>query len=230
MSPLLPRSSIAKKLVNGATGLGLFLFILIHLIENLLLLAPDPLLFNSWAHFLQKLGPLLIVIELGLLAFFLAHVYSAVMVTFDNLRARPTGYRVNAFAGKPSRKTGSSQTMIVSGLVLLGFVVWHVWTFRFGPGVESGYVVQIDGEMARDLHRLVAEFFSDLWNVTIYVAVMVFLGFHLRHGFWSMFQTLGAFHPRYTPLFFSIGIVVAVLLAVGFIVIPIWMYTTGGVA
>lgn len=229
MNPLLPHSSIATKIVNGATGLGLFLFVVIHLGENLLLLANDPLLFNSWAHYLQKFGLLLILIELGLLAFFLAHVYSAVMVTLDNWKARPTGYRVNAFAGEPSRKTGSSQTMIVSGLVLLGFVIWHVWTFRFGPGVESGYVVQIDGEAVRDLHRLVVEFFADLWNVTIYVGVMAFLGFHLRHGVWSMFQTLGVFHPRYTPLCFAIGAVVAALFAVGFIVIPIWMYTTGGV-
>lgn len=229
MSSLLPRSSVAKKIINGVMGLALILFILFHLSANLLLLANDPDLFNRWVHFLEGFGPLTRLAEVGLLVFFVLHIYSAVMVTIDNLRARPVGYRTRGSAGNPSRKTASSQTMVISGLLLLAFLVWHVWVFRFGPGLESGYVALIDGEAIRDLHRLVVEYFADLWNVTLYVAVMVFLGFHLRHGFWSMFQTLGAFHPRYTPFFFGVGAVVGLVLAVGFIVIPIWVYTTGGV-
>jgi succinate dehydrogenase / fumarate reductase cytochrome b subunit len=110
--------------------------------------------------------------------------------------------------------------MIYTGLVLLAFVIWHVYTFRFGPH----YTVEVDGVAMRDLHKLVVEFFSNPWNVVAYVAVMVFLGVHLRHGFWSALQSLGAYHPRWTPIWYTGGLVVALALAVGFIVIPVWVY------
>ncbi len=216
----IPRSSVAKKIVNAITGIGLFLFVIVHLSENLLLLTGNPGDFNRWAHFLFSLGPLLTVMELGLLAFFLVHIWSALVVYGDKLKARPSGYEVVRAAGGASRKTLSSQTMIYTGLVLLVFLVWHVATFRFGPE----YMTEIDGVAVRDLHRLVVEFFSNPWNVVAYVAVMVFLGFHLRHGFWSALQSLGAYHPRWTPVWYTGGLVVALVLAVGFIVIPVWVY------
>ncbi len=221
---LFPRSSIAKKWLNGLTGLGLFVFMAIHLSENLLLLANDPMLFNGWAHFLRKFGPLLYLIEVGLLLFFLGHIFSALSVYFDKRKARPSRYAVQGNAGGASRKTASSVTMIFTGLVLLAFVVWHVLTFRFGPGIAQGYVAILDGEQVIDIHRLVVEFFSNSINVAIYVGVMVFFGFHMRHGFWSMFQSLGAHHPRYTPALYSLGVLVGLLFALGFIVIPIWVY------
>jgi succinate dehydrogenase / fumarate reductase, cytochrome b subunit len=95
-----------------------------------------------------------------------------------------------------------------------------VMTFRFGPY----YTVTVDGVEMRDLHRLVVEVFRNPVNVALYVAVMVLLGLHLRHGFWSALQSLGAYHPRWTPLWYTGGAIVAALLAVGFIVIPVWVY------
>lgn len=215
-----PRSSIAKKFLNAVTGIGLALFVIVHLAENLLLLTGNPDDYNRWAHFLHSLGPLLTVLELGLAAFFLAHIWSALLVYWDKLKARPQGYRVYRSAGWTSRQTLSSQTMIYTGLVLLAFVIWHVITFRFGPY----YTVMVDGVEMRDLHRLVVEVFSDPINVALYIGVMVFLGFHLRHGFWSALQSLGAYHPRWTAVWYSGGVLVAIALAVGFIVIPIWVY------
>ncbi len=216
----IPRSSVAKKIVNAITGIGLFLFVSVHLSENLLLFTGNPADYNRWVHFLFSLGPLLTVMELGLLAFFLVHIWSALAVYWDKLKARPSGYEVVRAAGGASRKTLSSQTMIYTGLVLLAFVIWHVITFRFGPH----YTVEVDGVAMRDLHKLVVEFFSNPWNVVAYVAVMVFLGFHLRHGFWSALQSLGAYHPRWTPVWYTGGLVVALALAIGFIVIPVWVY------
>jgi succinate dehydrogenase / fumarate reductase cytochrome b subunit len=213
-------SSVAKKFLNALTGSGLGLFVIVHLSENLLLLTGNPDDYNRWAHFLFSFGPLLTLLELGLAAFFIVHIWSALMVYWDKLTARPTGYRVYRSAGWTSRQTLSSQTMIYTGLVLLAFVIWHVMTFRFGPH----YTVTVDGIEMRDLHRLVVEVFSNPVNVAIYVAVMIFLGFHLRHGFWSALQSLGAYHPRWTPLWYTGGAIVALVLALGFIVIPVWVY------
>ncbi len=215
-----PQSSVAKKFLNAVTGIGLGLFVIVHLSENLLLLTGNPDDYNRWAHFLFSFGPLLTLAELGLAAFFLVHIGSALMVYWDKLKARPQGYSVYRSAGWTSRQTLSSQTMIYTGLVLLAFVIWHVITFRFGPY----YTVVIDGVEMRDLHKLVVEVFSNPINVALYVAVMVFLGFHLRHGFWSALQSLGAYHPRWTPVWYTGGAVVALALALGFIVIPVWVY------
>lgn len=216
----LPRSSVAKKFLNAITGIGLFLFVVIHLSENLLLLTGNPDDYNRWTHFLKSFGPLLILIELGLAAFFLAHIWSALIVYRDKLKARPSGYSLYRSAGWTSRQTLSSQTMVYTGLVLLAFVIWHVITFRFGPYYET----TVDGVTMRDLHKLVVEVFSNPVNVALYAAVMIFLGFHLRHGFWSALQSLGAYHPRWTPVWYSGGVLVALVLALGFIVIPLWVY------
>lgn len=217
---LWPRSTVAKKFLNALAGIGLLLFVIVHLSENLLLLAGNPAAYNRWAHFLFSLGPLLTVMELGLLAFFLVHIWSALLVYWDKLKARPRGYSVYRSAGWTSRQTLSSRTMIYTGLVLLAFVIWHVITFRFGPY----YKTVVDGVAMRDLYQLVVEFFSNPINVALYVAVMIFLGFHLRHGFWSAIQSLGAYHPRWTPVWYSGGVLVAFVLALGFIVIPVWVY------
>jgi succinate dehydrogenase / fumarate reductase cytochrome b subunit len=213
-------SSVAKKFLNAITGIGLGLFVIVHLSENLLLLTGNPNAYNRWAHFLFSFGPLLTLLELGLAAFFLVHIWSALMVYWDKLKARPSGYSVYRSAGWTSRQTLSSQTMIYTGIILLAFVIWHVMTFRFGPY----YTVTVDGVEMRDLHRLVVEVFRNPVNVALYVAVMVLLGLHLRHGFWSALQSLGAYHPRWTPLWYTGGAIVAALLAVGFIVIPVWVY------
>lgn len=217
---LWPQSSVAKKFLNAIAGIGLFIFVVVHLFENLLLLTGNPDDFNRWAHFLESFGVVLRIIEIGLAAFFIAHIWSSLLVYWDKLKARPHGYRVYRTAGWTSRQTLSSQTMIYTGIVLLAFIIWHVITFRFGPY----YPIMVDGVEMRDLHRLVVEAFNEPMNVVLYVAVMVFLGFHLRHGFWSALQSLGAYHPRWTPLWYSGGVLVAAALAVGFIVIPIWVY------
>jgi succinate dehydrogenase / fumarate reductase cytochrome b subunit len=120
--------------------------------------------------------------------------------------------------------------MIYTGVVVLAFLVYHVLTFKYGPGVDEGYVMTIDGVAVRDLYRLVVETFAQLPYTIIYVAVMALLGFHLRHGFWSAFQSLGMNHPRYTPIIYGIALLFAVVMAVGFLIIPVAVYLRGGAA
>ena len=229
-------SSVGKKFLTGITGLLLCVFILEHLSGNLLLLYNDSAPFNRYAHWLHGLGEVLIIVELGLAITFVIHIIMGISVAVRKADARPRGmrYHKTAGAGNPSRKSLSSVSMVVTGVVLLIFVIVHLKMFKFGPGVEAEYVdvhlTEIHGEEVRDLYRLVEEKFSNVWTVIGYVAVMLLLGLHLRHGFWSAFQSLGVGHPRYAPLIYSVGIVFAIAMAVGFLLLPILIYLRGGVS
>jgi succinate dehydrogenase / fumarate reductase cytochrome b subunit len=206
----------------------LFLFVIGHLAGNLLLFVGADA-FNAYAHKLISLGVLLYVIEAILVTAFLVHMVTAISVTWNNWKARPDRYKVSAGQGEPSRMTISSKTMIWTGLVLLVFLVVHLITFKYGPGIEQGYVVELDGEPVRDLYRLVVESYGQVGYTAFYVVCMALLGFHVRHGFWSAIQSLGGFHPKLTPVAYSLGLFAAAVLAAGFIVIPVWFYFAGGV-
>lgn len=217
------RSSVGKKYVMGATGLIMIIFLIEHLSGNLMLLSKNPDPYNKYSHFLLSFGDILVVLELILLAFLLFHVYSGITVALGKRKARPDGYSKTASAGAPSKKTISSVTMIWTGLLTFVFLAIHLKTFKYGPH----YSTVVGGIEMRDLHRLVMEVFQKPIYVIWYVGALAFLGFHLRHGFWSAFQSLGVNHPRYNGLIYTVGILVAVVLAVGFIAIPIWIYFTG---
>jgi succinate dehydrogenase / fumarate reductase cytochrome b subunit len=222
-------STVGRKILLAVTGLCLFGFIIVHLVGNLFLLV-GPEAFNAYAHKLMSLGPLLYLAEGLLLAIFLGHIVTAITVTWSNWKARPDRYEKSTNQGDPSRMTFSSRTMIWTGLVLLVFLIVHLITFKYGPGVEEGYVTMLGGEQVRDLYRLVTEWFSNGLYVGYYVVSMGLLGFHLRHGFWSAIQSLGGFHPKLTPVAYGFGVFAAVVLAVGFLALPIWFYLGGGVA
>ncbi len=216
-------TSIGRKVITGLTGLGLVGFVIGHLLGNLTLFF-GPEAFNAYAHKLESLGPILYVIEIGLIAVFVFHIFYAIAVTSQNRGARKSKYVESGTKGKPSRKNLSSQTMIYTGVVLALFTVIHVWMFKFGPGMAAGYSYELHGEYTRDLYTLVAEWFQNPWVVLGYVAVTVLLGVHIRHGFWSAFQSLGAYHPKYTPLIYGAGVILAVLLALGFLALPVFMF------
>lgn len=213
------RSSVGKKLLNGLTGLLAMGFLVSHLLGNLTLLA-GPEAFNGYSERLRHLGPLLTAAELGLLALFVVHAVSAIRVYLDKRSARSVGYTLSRSKGAPSRQGLSSRSMIVTGLVLLAFLVWHVIQFRFGPSYPLGLGGEEGG---RDLYRLVYEVFQNPFWVAVYVGCMALLGLHLRHGFWSAFQSLGALDRRLLPTAYAAGAVFAVVLAVGFLILPVYM-------
>ncbi|GIW40233.1 MAG: fumarate reductase [Candidatus Binatia bacterium] len=209
--------------MTGLTGVGLVLFVIFHLAGNLTLLAgPDA--FNAYAHELHELGGLLLAAELGLLALFLFHATSAIAVWVEGRRARTVRNTLERSKGYPSRQTLASRSMILTGAVLLVFTVFHVLHFRLGPGIEEGYVATLDGKEVRDLYRLVVEAFHGPAYVVGYVAVMVLLGFHLRHGFWSAFQTLGLLDRRLQPIAYAAALGVGAILALGFLFLPLYIY------
>jgi succinate dehydrogenase / fumarate reductase cytochrome b subunit len=224
-------SSVGTKVLIAVTGLLLFAYLVLHLAGNLLVFL-GPAVFNQYSYALIH-NPLIVPAEIGLLAIFLLHVYKAVTNYIANKRARPVPYyrTVRRFfgwgwAGKPSRKSFASTTMLFSGLLIALFVIIHVRQFRFGPE----YLVRdpATGVELRDLYRLEMETFSNLFIVAFYVFSMLVVGTHIWHGFSSAFSSLGADHPRYTPWVLRAGKVLAVLIAGGFLIIPIWAFAYGG--
>ena len=221
-------SSIGKKLITGATGLALILFLVGHLLGNLTLFI-GPEAFNHYAHFLEELlhGWFIIAFEIGLIAVFLFHITAAVTVAwFDKNRARPIAYKKQGNAGHTSRKTLSSVTMIVTGSALLVFLVLHVKTMKYGG---AKMIEMENGEMMKDLYGVVMHNFSRLWVVLAYTAVMILLGLHLRHGFWSAFQSLGWTNDRTLPMLEKLSLLCGFLFAIGFLILPLVLHFTGGV-
>ena len=214
-------SSVGKKLLNGLTGVLLLLFIVAHLAGNLTIFFGKNAL-NAYAATTHSLGPILIVIELGLAAVFLLHAVSAITVWRDNRRARQSRYTMKRSKGAASKQTVASRTMIVTGSVLLFFLIVHLKQFRFGPD----YLTTLPGHPGEvwDLHRVVVETLKQPVWAGFYVVCMVLLGFHLRHGFWSALQSIGALNPKLRPLAFSAGLIFALVIAAGFIALPIFIY------
>lgn len=223
-------SSVGKKFFNAVAGLGLCAFITVHLLGNLALLTGNAVGFNKYAHFLSSTGVGLYFVEGGLALFFLCHIITGTAVWWSKQVARPEAYRKSADAGGASRMNLSSKTMIYTGALILIFTVVHLITFKYGPGVDQGYVMNIDGTSVRDLYRLTVEVFSNPAYVIWYVVTMILLGYHLWHGFWSGFQSLGVNHPRYTPVITGVGMLFAVVMACGFLVLPIVIFLRGGAA
>ncbi|MEX1130206.1 MAG: succinate dehydrogenase cytochrome b subunit [Vicinamibacterales bacterium] len=209
-------SSVGTKLVIGLTGAALFVYMVLHLAGNALIFA-GPDLFNEYSHVLIS-NPLILPIEIGLLAIFLVHIYKTVTMWRANRAARPVAYEKKEPAGHTSRKSIASSTMIGSGLFILAFVIIHVKQFKFGTWY------QVTDSTVRDLYRTEVEVFQNPLWVAVYVAATLLVGLHLRHGFASAFQSLGLEHPVYTRRLTALGIVFAVLIGVGLAIIPIWVY------
>lgn len=223
-------SSLGKKIFMGASGLLLCGFIVIHLIGNLALLNPDRDPFNKYAHFLtQQVGNIIYVAEFLLAVIFIIHFVYAIVIQIGNWWSRPRGYRKVTDQKGNSRKTLGSITMIYTGIVILVFLVFHLIDFKFAKlnmYTPHGYDHQIP-----DLYAVVYHYFSSFWHVVFYIVVMVLLGYHLSHGFWSAFQSLGLYGQRFTSIAYGFGSAFAVFMALGFVFLPIWIFMiTGGTA
>jgi succinate dehydrogenase / fumarate reductase cytochrome b subunit len=212
-------STVGTKLLIGVTGLALFIYLIIHIIGNLIVFAGQAA-FNRYAFVMEYGNPLLPVIEIGLLLVFLLHVYKAITNYLANTAARPVAYVKKERAGWPSRKSFASSTMIFSGLWLILFLIIHVKAFRFSeetPWPAGG----------RDLYTQEMNVFTNPLMVGFYVLSMLVIGSHLFHGIASSLQSLGLDHPKWTPRVLAAGKVIAIFLAGAFIVIALWAHFAG---
>ncbi len=200
-------TSVGKKQLMAVTGLLFLLFLATHLLGNLSIYGGSAA-FIDYATHLHALGKLLVVAEVGMAVALLVHVFTAVLLFFENRRARPIGYAVDNSAGG---RTLSSRTMPYTGLLILGFIGVHLATF-------SHHIVD---QTTRNIFQIAVAVFSQKIYLAIYLLGVVLVAFHVRHGLWSALQTVGANHPKYTPFIHQLSIVFAVIVGIGFFSLPL---------
>lgn len=217
------KSQVGRKILTGLTGLFLVLFIIFHLGGNLAIFG-EPDAMNRYSMILHNFGPLLWVARIGLVVVFAIHTWIGISIWLQKRKARPQKYEVYSSKGGPSRQSLSSRSMAFTGVVLLIFVVFHVNTFALG---DTG-TVMIDGQQTHDIKSLVIETFQNPFYAFGYAFVMLLLGTHLGHGIWSAFTSLTIRSKKASAAIYSVGVVLAIILAIGFLFIPLYVYFGGG--
>lgn len=204
-----------KKVVMAVTGFILFLFIIGHLLGNLLVFA-GPERFNTYARILHFDETLLWIARAILIICVVLHIIATVQLALRNKAARPVGYAKK----KSINSTYASRTMYWSGPIILAFVIFHL--LEFTSGTIHPNSVFIPGNV---YHNVLAGF--QVWWVSAwYIFALILLGFHLRHGLWSMLQSFGMPHSlRRERVLKQIALVVATLIIIGYIMIPISVLT-----
>lgn len=200
-------TSVGKKLLMALTGLGFIGFLVAHLAGNLSLYGGMDA-FNSYAEHLHALGPLIKVAEMGLLTLAVVHVTTGSLLFLQNLKARPQRYAGKKWGGG---RTIGSATMPYTGFVILLFVIFHLMNFHFVDKTQT------------TIFEIVHRAFSNPVNVAIYTLTMIVVALHVSHGFWSLFQTLGANHVKYMPLIRGMGWIASIIFAIGFGLLPIYV-------
>ena len=213
-------SSIGKKFIMAVTGSFLLIFLIIHLVGNITLFFGAGA-FNTYVSTLDVIKPLIRVIEVVLLGAFVLHIFNGLRLWLENKRARGVTYKVN---GSKDNSTIFSRTMAVTGSIILIFLVSHLATFfwRFNVHDPMGLATH------HQYYGVVVYFFNMWWYSILYVVAMIFLGYHLNHGFQSAFQTFGWNHNRYFPTIKKIGMIYAIIMALGFASMPIYFLLGGG--
>lgn len=213
-------SSVGRKQVMGFTGLAWALFVLTHMLGNMLIFVGSDA-YNRYSHMLVS-NEFIIIAELGLLVTLALHVIDGVWLTVQNKAARPKKYAMPTNGDKSARF--QSKWMIYHGTILLVFIILHLITFKYG----TVYMTTVDGTQMRDLYKLVIEVFQDPWYVAWYVFAMIIVGLHLSHGFYSSWASLGIFHPRLAPMVSKFGYFYAFIVAFGFLSQPVYVYFFAG--
>ncbi|MGW6575817.1 succinate dehydrogenase [Streptomyces sp. NPDC054945] len=211
-------SSVGKKSVMAVSGLIMLGYLVVHMLGNLKIFF-GPAEFNGYAHWLRTLGSpflhhewALWLVRVGLLAAVVAHAVSAYQLSRRDIKARPVKY-----AHKRRRASYATRTMRWGGIILGLFIVWHLLdltTLTVNERAWSGHP-----------YENVLSTFSTWYGNTIYIVAMAALGLHVRHGFWSAAQTLGAGSARRerTLKFLANGL--ALVLFAGFVSVPVAVMT-----
>jgi succinate dehydrogenase / fumarate reductase cytochrome b subunit len=208
-------SSIGQKVLTALTGLGLVGFLVMHLLGNLNLYRSEEAM-NDYAHLLHEI-PGFPLIEAGLIACFLLHIGLVINLTRMNRAARGTNYKLKATKQKGTwGRAVVSTYMGVSGTVVLIFIVVHVFDMRLVRGTYESLYDHIHVVLGVG------------WKAALYALGSAFVGWHLWHGFQSSFRSLGLGHSKYSPLLEKAGMGLSILLTIGFVSIPLWIYLKVG--
>ena len=213
------RTTIGRKIIMAVTGLVGIGFVLGHMYGNLKIFI-GPEYFQEYAEGLRALGApvfghthVLWIMRLVLLACVILHVWAAYTLYQDSNHARSTNYAQH----KTLQATFASLYIRVGGTIILIFLIFHLAQFTWGtPGISPDFV---SGEV---YNNVVLGFQSYFYLPAIfYLIVMVILGFHIYHGAWSMFQTLGLNNKNYTHALRTLSLALAIIIAGGFSVVPL---------
>ena len=213
------RSTIALKLLMAVSGIVFILFVLLHMYGNLKAFAGHDA-YNEYAEHLRELGEPMLpregflwIMRVGLIVALVVHVYCAVALWRRAGRARTVKYQVK----KNLASTFSSRFMRWGGVTILLFLIWHLLNFTVGK-------VNVSGGPTNDPYDLLVDTFDTWWMTLIYLLAMVALGMHLHHGVWSSAQTLGLTNnARARRNAKGLGVIVAVVIAGGFSLVPIFV-------
>jgi succinate dehydrogenase / fumarate reductase, cytochrome b subunit len=213
-------SSLGKKYIVAITGCALFVFVIGHLIGNLqIFMGPDVI--NHYGHFLQTNWEIKWPARIGLLVMVILHIVSAVRLTAENRAARGQGY----VKYKPVGSSYASRTMMMSGLIVAAFVIYHLLHYTVTlpevnfTGTDFSTFQDIQGR--HDIYKMMIVGFSNGWVSLFYIIAMALLCLHLSHGASSMFQSLGWKKNHYKTLLDNGGRIIAILIFAGYVSIPI---------
>ena len=205
-------STIGKKAIMAVTGLILFGFLIVHMLGNLqVFLGRDVM--NHYAETLHGNPALLWTARTILLISVALHIWASVQLSMIKKDARPVSYVKRANVGS----SWASRSMMLSGPIIAAFVVFHL--LHLTTGTIHPQFVELHAYENLVTGFLVVPF------ALVYIVVMILIGFHLSHGVWSMFQSMGMSHPRYTPLIKRFASIFSWILVAGFISIPVAVLT-----
>ena len=214
--PIINLSSLSQKYFMALAGMFLMLFLVSHLITNLLLLAGDGgTAFRNAVNFLTE-NPVIKITEYVLFAAFLVHIILGVLLQIHNYYARPVKYRTPL----KTETSAFSRYMFHTGVIIFIFLVIHLVNFFF---IRLGIIPVPEYAADRhDFYPIAVVLFQNPWYSLLYIVSFVFLGFHLKHAFQSAFQSLGLNHTKYTPAIKVTGTIYAIVISVGFSIIPLY--------
>jgi len=219
-------TALGKKVLVALSGLSLVLFIITHLIGNMMVFATayddkgvriDDSGLNAYAKALHDL-PGFTVVEFSLLALFIIHIVLVLNLVMQNRAARGSArYAVTASKRGDGRwQSLASRSMVVGGILLLLFLLVHIWDIR------------LQRDAIPDLHGHLAELFQSPFRVVLYVLGSLLVAWHVLHGFQSAFRSLGFNHGKYSPFVRKGGALLCIIIGLGFAAIPIWFFIGQG--
>ena len=208
-------STVGQKVIAGVTGLALLGFLFVHMAGNLQIFAGAEKL-NAYAEFLKSEKLILWLARLGLLGLITMHIAMTIRQRVRNRKLRARRYVQTSF----QRTTPSSRWMMVSGTLLLAFVVFHLLHFTVGAVLPNAYS-QTDHQGRHDVHAMVVAGFRNPLIVLIYVAGMLALATHLQHAISSAWQTLGLVREGSNSQLRKLSPVLAAIIIVGFLSVPL---------
>jgi succinate dehydrogenase / fumarate reductase, cytochrome b subunit len=204
------QSTNGQKAIMAVTGAVLFFFVIFHMLGNLQVFeGPEQLNFYGFA--LRRFPEVLWAARISLLGAVALHIWSCIQLAIKKKQARPASYAIR----RNSNSSYASRTMYWSGPILLAFIIYHLLHLTAGYVQPGGRF--IEGDV---YHNLVFGF-RVWWVSAWYIFSMILLGLHIRHGAWSMFQSLGMNHPRHTPILKKAAAVLAIVIVAGYISIPL---------